>query len=562
MEININVLKSSADKAMKNKEWDQAIEFLTQIMAYQQSFRNEDAFIMQARSLAKQRKLTAAIRHLENGMGLIPSSIKIKLELAALYLLKRKARRLYRVLRLKGSQPALNIYPKLARAHRQLKQHDTANEVLHFGSSLFPNSIGIKVESAELEMAKKNWEAALELWQEVCRTKKKLPANWYLRIAITHQKIDDLAKAEKIIREGLDVHPSKQKLLLKHAELAMEQRHWPEAEKRWKSAFNLHKEDIPENTYVKRAIVNHLLGKHREGKELFDQYFDMEKKSDKEYEKVILFDNGESRIEYYKQMKPTSTVCLSFDSINNIWTEDPFAFKFLLKQGVDIIALRRRTADNYHQDLSIEEYVNTVRELVQPYNRRLAYGFSLGGYTSLYFASSLNCEILSLSPRNSAHPVYGSKKNMAFNHDLSHPINSAISPVIVYDPKDRTDQKYIESELRVSYPNAVFYECRFAGHRTAPYLQQIGKLKILVGAFIMGDELPTIEKHLRWQSHQYVRVLGEHCLSRNKTKWALRLAEHALNVSPDDKKAASLKKKALVKFTESAVATLQANSVD
>lgn len=560
MEINIHALKSSADKAMKKKEWDQAIACLTQIMDYQQNFRNEDSYIMKAKSLVKQRNLADAIQHLENGTFFFPGSVKIKLELVTLYVLMRKAKPLYRVLRLKGSQPALNIYPKLAKAHRQSKQLDSANEVLQIGSMLFPNSIGIKIESAELEMAKKNWEAALEFWQEIYRTSDKLAANIYVRIAIAHQKLGDSAKAYEVTKKGLDIHPTNQKLLFKHAKLAMNQRNWLEAEKNWSRAFDLHKEDIPANAYVRRAIVNHLLGKHSEAKELFDHYLAIEKTTDKEFEKLVLFDNGESRIEYYKQMKPISTVCLSFDSINNIWIDDPFGFKFLLKQGVDIIALRRRTADNYHQDLSLEEYVNTVRELVQPYKRRLAYGFSLGGYTSLYFASSLNCEILSLSPRNSVHPVYGNKKNMAFNHDLSHPVNPAITPVIVYDPKDKTDRQYIESELKVSFPNAVFYECRFAGHRTAPYLQQIGKLKIVVEAFIKGDELPTIEKHLRWQSHQYLRVLGQHCLSRNKPKWALRLAEHALSVSPNDTKAAALKMNALDMLNEAAETAVRGTS--
>lgn len=62
------------------------------------------------------------------------------------------------------------------------------------------------------------------------------------------------------------------------------------------------------------------------------------------YRKLILFDNGKSRIEYYKKLKKekVNKLIITFDSINIVWDRQPFAFKFLSRQNVDIIAIRKK----------------------------------------------------------------------------------------------------------------------------------------------------------------------------------------------------------------------------
>src|SRR5699024_8710877 len=147
----------------------------------------------------------------------------------------------------------------------------------------------------------------------------------------------------------------------------------------------------------------------------------------------------------------------TFDSINMEWDKQPFGFSLLKKKNIDIIAVRKRKKQTYQQDLTQEDFYNTVYKLMYFYTDKIAYGFSLGAYSALYYTSLLNCRILSLAPRLSIHPRYGRKNYISkyeFKHNLSIGYNDSISHVIVYDPKNKIDNNFVTREVMESFPNA------------------------------------------------------------------------------------------------------------
>lgn len=198
--------------------------------------------------------------------------------------------------------------------------------------------------------------------------------------------------------------------------------------------------------------------------------------------------------------------------------KNTFRFQLIKEKRVDLISLRRRTTKNYHQDISREEYYETVAKLADGYEKKFAYGTSLGGYSALYFGSTIDCNILALSPRNSAHPNHGTKMRVetVFQHELQHPYNPRITPTIIYDPKDSIDSKYMKKVIKKAYPNAKYIYYPYAGHRISIYLSQIGILKDIVKRFMAEQPIPNYERTLRSKSTEYHRILAIHCAKTNK----------------------------------------------
>ncbi|MDY0409432.1 tetratricopeptide repeat protein [Paracerasibacillus soli] len=245
---------------------------------------------------------------------------------------------------------------------------------------------------------------------------------------------------------------------------------------------------------------------------------------------------GKVEFEFYKSLQKTNRVVVTFDSINMVWDNPSFAFNLLIQQNVDIIAIRKRRKKVYQQDLSLEDFKRTVSALVEGYEDKVAYGFSLGAYGALYYASALNCRILALSPRMSIHPIYGKsnlKGKRIFKHNILPTHNSEISPIIVYDPKNALDNTYVNKGLLSAFPNAQLVEIPYAGHGMGPHLKQMGLLKEFILTVIHKAEIPIYDKELK-KSQTYYRVLGDACLKRNKPRWALQLVNYALTLAPED----------------------------
>src|SRR5699024_6912071 len=214
-----------------------------------------------------------------------------------------------------------------------------------------------------------------------------------------------------------------------------------------------------------------------------------------------------------------------------------FAYKLLSRQNIDIIAVQKRQKKKYHQDLSLETFVDVVGNLVKNYQYKYSYGFSLGAYSALYYCSVLDFTILALAPRLSIHPIYGRKKEIGsvpFLHRLKLKPNNNIKPIIVYDPKDKVDSTYVEKEVLGAIPNAHLIKATYGGHGIAPHLLRMGFLKEFILNVILEDKNPDYEQEKRSLSANYCRLLGNKCLKRNKVNGANKFAERAYELLPEN----------------------------
>lgn len=447
-----------------------------------------------------------------------------------------------RIIQQHEEKPSDISYLELSYLFEQIDKKNKAIYVLQEGIQEHPTSISLHRALWSLYTKQNNQKEKIKHVPRVLKNCiQKKPIKFFERLQEVLLQNHQFELSLAITQMQLQKQPTDVVLLNKAIQRALSVTHYKEAIIYLET---LKKETTDINQLVrinmKIGMVHMLNGEFAEGEKQFtycmEKYGDLLPEIYKDgYEKLVIFNNGESSIEYYKSIHSTKRVVATFDSIDKTNKSKPFAFGILKKNSVDLISLRRRTVDNYHQDLSREEYYRTIEKLIPFYEKRFAYGTSLGGYCALYFGATIpECKILALAPRNSAHPNYGSKirGNSKFTHSLSHPINTEIKPIICYDPKERIDQRYITKEIKKSYPNADFKHFYYAGHRVPLYLQQIGVLKDLVSRFLAEEPIPEYSSKLHNKSAEYHRILAIACKRHLKYKWALDLVNKSVELAP------------------------------
>lgn len=454
-----------------------------------------------------------------------------------------------------------DAYIRFAKALQHEKKNKEAEKILSEGLKRYPNNNKILQQLALNLTIQKKWKKAVQLWDKLFSADESedFQVEVYINYALAVRKTGDLEQAEKILVAGKQKSPKNKKLLAAFADIAIYKMDWQEALRRIEVVIKLYPKKSPLNILMKKAMVNQIIGKLDEANRLYNYIFDNYQKEiqndSKGYRKIIFFNNGESRIEFYKKLKNTKTAIVTFDSLNMVWKNPPFGFKLLSRQDIDIIAVRKKRPHTFHQDLSIEDFYNAVNLLLGNYSHKVAYGYSLGGYTSLYYGSSVDCTILSLAPRLSIHPKFGKPKEIPkyeFKHQLEMPYNDKISPIIVYDPKEKLDNRFVKEELVKAFPNANLVDMPYGGHGIAPHLLRMGQLKEFI-LTVLENKVPKYDRTLKSKSNIYLRVLGQACLKRNKLRWAETLANRSLELLSTDKYGIKLKinvLKRLEKFEE------------
>ncbi|MCR2821420.1 tetratricopeptide repeat protein [Lederbergia panacisoli] len=428
-------------------------------------------------------------------------------------------------------------------------QNKKAMAVLEKAVKLYPKNKKVIILLSDLYIKKKEWKKAAALLIKLLEmNNKNIPIKVYTNLATAYRHLKLIDRAVYVLQEGIRQNPESLKLLNQYLNILIEQNEWQSSIDIFEYILKLRTEKPTLDDLLQLSMFYQIVGNHEKGNEIFEElqssYSDDIQKDELGYRKLVLLDNGESRIEFYKNLQKTNKVILTFDSISVLWDQPSFGFKLLHSQGYDIIAVRKKRKDSYYQDLSLENYVDAVSSLVDGYSDKVAYGYSIGAYAVLYYTSKLNCRILAISPRLSVHPLYGKKgkiKKHKLLHSVSHYYNADINPVILYDPHNGQDNKYIHKGLLPFYPNAQLLEIPYAGHGIAPYFLQIGILKDFVLSFVKDGQVMKYDKSLKVNSGIYYWNLGRWCLRHNKLRWANDLSKKALLLGPTDKYAVKLR---------------------
>ncbi|MGX9133344.1 tetratricopeptide repeat protein [Rummeliibacillus sp. JY-2-4R] len=454
--------------------------------------------------------------------------------------------------------PSARSYILLAKLFEELKQPKNVKYVLQEGLQLYPANIQLhrSLWKFYTKHHAKN-EKILHIPRTVKRYVKKRPLQYFEHLQNVLSKNNQFKTSLTVSKQQLQKSPQDIELLTQVIQQLLNLGHFEEV----LPYFEQLKVLISEPTELakinmKIGMVHMLCGDFEEADKQFaycrEEYADiLPEISADHYVKLVIFNNGESSIEFYKSIHPTKRVVATFDAIDKTDKGLPFAYNLLKKMSVDLISLRRRTMSNYHQDLTREDYYQAIEKLVLYYDKRFAYGTSLGGYNALFMGSMIpDIHILAFAPRNPVHPTYGTKerKYNKFTHPLSHPVNTKVQPIVAYDSKERIDNPYITKEIQKSYPNGIYKHYDFAGHRVPTYLRETGVLKEIVRLFLNEKPIPEHDRQLRRKSAEYHRVLGIHCRRHNKLNWALNLANRSIELAPKYDRSLALRIEILIKM--------------
>jgi lipopolysaccharide biosynthesis regulator YciM len=151
--------------------------------------------------------------------------------------------------------------PGAASTHRRSSIPTTARKVIRELFARRHNGLDSAVEYAEIAMAQRDWPEAVKRWRAIIETHgENAPVVAYIRLGRAQRLSGFLACAAPAVRQGLARYGNDIGLVIEHAEIAMAQRDWPEAVKRWRAVIETHGKNAPVAAYTRLGRAHRLRG--------------------------------------------------------------------------------------------------------------------------------------------------------------------------------------------------------------------------------------------------------------------------------------------------------------
>src|SRR5699024_10433902 len=263
-------------------------------------------------------------------------------------------------------------YIFLARKSELHHNEKDMEEFIKRGLKRYPDHPLLNKYLAQLYSDQKKWKQSIPFWDTYFNnTKDTCPASEYAQFVTALEKRGDIRSMEDYVLEGLEFYPDNKELNKKYYKAAMMAGKWEAAINRLEKYIASFQSERPYNELIHLSVMQQLSGNHQKANQILSRVLEKYKaelKNDKSgYRKIRIFDNGETVIDFYKQLRKSNTIIITFDSINKVLKKEPFGFKVLNEQKVDILAVRKRKAGMNHQDLSKKEFEKAARGLVDGY---------------------------------------------------------------------------------------------------------------------------------------------------------------------------------------------------
>jgi tetratricopeptide (TPR) repeat protein len=167
-----------------------------------------------------------------------PKSVELAVAQAELPMVEKRwqeaADRWQAVLDEFGPAASWKPYEGLTRCYEAMGDIATAVDMAAEGLRRFPDTPEPAVTWAQMAMVTEDWTTAIARWEELLdRFEPNVPWKVYLRLAITRGRHGDLTLADEALQRGMVHNPGSLSLVAHSAELAMAERSWPEALRRW-----------------------------------------------------------------------------------------------------------------------------------------------------------------------------------------------------------------------------------------------------------------------------------------------------------------------------------------
>jgi Tetratricopeptide repeat len=420
-----------------------------------------------------------------------------------------------------------------------------------------PSDTALLAEHAETAVRTKSWGSAVKRFTRLIRLETDDPSRdrAVLSLAAVYVMLGQSAEAVSVVKSGIAEGGGSLSLLRAEAELRLLHPDTRFDAGRWQALAvspALAAADVPARISAVAACAAglRLAGKDGEAEQLLEEHLltsDPVRRAllNEGYAKLVVFDNGRTRVEFHTKLIDPATgalvvsdqLAITFDVMEQTWDKESFAYRPLSRERIDILAVRKRTKEDFHQEFRREDFLSFATPIAAGYSDVVALGQSLGAYSALYYASWLpGCRILATAPRNPLHPRYAGKRHASyklFTHEYEMPANAWVRPTIVYDPKNSEDGRYVEKSLAVSFPGSLRLAYPYCGHSITRYLRDVGGLKNATLDFCQGKPFPEFDRTKRGGSSEYFRNLARVNLRAGRAKRARALALRALELGQE-----------------------------
>lgn len=228
-------------------------------------------------------------------------------------------------------------------------------------------------------------------------------------------------------------------------------------------------------------------------RDMLEHDFDKTKKKVNEPKGMVLAEGEGYLITYHPAAVESKKILITFGGLPSSKTRTGFGSDYAIKKGYHHIFVAQAAGSQY-QGLSLEKFRDAVLPLCAEKDV-YTYGSSLGGYCALYYAGIINAQAIAAAPKNSAHPM--------LKHNLKHPIEfkhlelidapkSKKNPIIIYDPHQREDARYIERLVLPAYKDANLVTVPFSGHLVLQVLSEHKILKPFIEGVMERNEVIDI----------------------------------------------------------------------
>ena len=254
----------------------------------------------------------------------------------------------------------------------------------------------------------------------------------------------------------------------------------------------------------------------------------------------ILVSSENMKIEYFyeEEVNHRNLAYIFTPSMNRNLEGNHFGGDIFFRNGYDTIAIKVSNDDWFQSiPLNLFEVVSKINTR-KGYEKKIAYGSSMGGYASIALSKLLDCNaVIVFSPQFSIDEEFDKRWSayagkIDFKYRISKDsISSGCIFFIFYDNKD-LDAVHVRKLLEVlPIDNTKLIRLPYTGHPSIQYLAEVGLIKDLVIKIANTGSAHGINflENKRF-SKSYFQYLSHHLLERNHVKWALSAIESAIQI--------------------------------
>ncbi len=217
-----------------------------------------------------------------------------------------------------------------------------------------------------------------------------------------------------------------------------------------------------------------------------------------------------------------------------------YATDFLVQHGFDVIAVK--SAKNlWYQNLSLD-MLASINEYVQRlginYQKRVAYGSSMGGYASIQFSGKLECDVvLAISPQFEIDAAYDLRwafaaKDIVIVHRIeANALSTKCKYFVVFDPATM-DELHVKRLRDLLDPTQLTeLETPFSGHPSANYLAETGLIQEVALSILKHESTANLDIGARrHHSKTYFYELSKSLLGESNCADALAAIDSAIEM--------------------------------